>query len=142
MLCEAVLPLNRVRGEITEGYYYKLCLYMFPKTVLTKEIKEARKDWSDKKWKVYLIHFISPLSKWKCICCWIGVCCVFWPGFGFCAHPKAGWNTVFQPFSTFFLRFKPFSMNFCLKSRKKHLKKRLKKLCFKLLIKAGRHANA
>ena len=28
-------------------------------------------------------------------------CCVFWPAFGFCAHPKAGRNifsAVFQPF--------------------------------------------
>ena len=36
-------------------------------------------------------------------------CCVFWPGFGCCAHPKAGRNTFFQPFSTFFVNFKPFS---------------------------------
>ena len=28
-------------------------------------------------------------------------CCVFWPAFWCCKHPKAGWNT-------FFSRFKPF----------------------------------
>ena len=31
------------------------------------------------------------------------VCCVFWPAFGCCAHPRAGWNTFVQPFSTFFV---------------------------------------
>ena len=32
-------------------------------------------------------------------------CCVFRPAFGCCVHPKAGWTTFFQPFSTFFVLF-------------------------------------
>ena len=40
-------------------------------------------------------------------------CCVFWPVFGFCVHPKAGWNTLFQLFSTFFVHFKSFSVYLC-----------------------------
>ena len=36
-------------------------------------------------------------------------CCVFQPTFGCCAHPKAGRSSFFQPFSTFFVHFKPFS---------------------------------
>ena len=30
------------------------------------------------------------------------------PAFGCCAHPEAGQNTFFEPFSTFFVHFKPF----------------------------------
>ena len=45
-------------------------------------------------------------------------CCVFWPAFWCCAHPKAGQNTFFQPFSTFFVYLKPFSVISRLKSRK------------------------
>ena len=39
-------------------------------------------------------------------------CCVFWPAFGCCTHPKAGWNIFFSRFSTFFA---------CLQSRSVHL---------------------
>ena len=42
----------------------------------------------------------------------ICVCCVFQPAFGCCAHPKAGRNTFFQPFLSFFVHFKPFSVYF------------------------------
>ena len=38
------------------------------------------------------------------------VCCEFRPAFGCCAHPKACRTTFFQPFSTFFVHFKPFSV--------------------------------
>ena len=31
------------------------------------------------------------------------VCCLFWPAFGCCVHPKAGRTTFFQPFLTFLL---------------------------------------
>ena len=34
-------------------------------------------------------------------------CCVFWPAFGCCAHLEAGQNTFLEPFSTFFVHFKP-----------------------------------
>ena len=43
-------------------------------------------------------------------------CCVFRPAFGCCAHPKAGGTTFFQPFSTFFVHLKPFSVISRLKS--------------------------
>ena len=43
-------------------------------------------------------------------------CCVFWPAFGCCAHPKTGWINFFQPFSTFFVHFKTFSVISRLKS--------------------------
>ena len=33
-------------------------------------------------------------------------------------HPKTGWNTFFEPFSNFFVHFKPFSPISHLKSRK------------------------
>ena len=50
----------------------------------------------------------------------------------------ASWSKhFFQPFSTFFLYFTRFSVIFWLKSRKN-----VEKLCFKLLFKAGWHANA
>ena len=48
-------------------------------------------------------------------------CCVFRPAFECCTHPKAGRNTFFEPFSTFFVNVKPFSVISRLKSRK-HLK--------------------
>ena len=35
-------------------------------------------------------------------------CCVFRPAFGCGAHPKAGWTTFFQPFSTSSVHFKPY----------------------------------
>ena len=31
-----------------------------------------------------------------------------WPAFGCCTHPKAGWNTFFYPFSSFFVDFRRF----------------------------------
>ena len=34
-------------------------------------------------------------------------CCVFRPAFRCLHHLKAGWNTFFQTFSTFFVHFKP-----------------------------------
>ena len=34
-------------------------------------------------------------------------CCVFRPAFGCCTHPKAGWNTFFQPFSSITLWILP-----------------------------------
>ena len=46
------------------------------------------------------------------------ICVVFWPAFGCCEQPKAGRNTFFEPFSTFFVHFKPFSVISHLKSRK------------------------
>ena len=67
------------------------------------------------------------------------ICCVFGPAFWRCPDPKAGWNTFFSSFQPFFL-FEHFSVNFCLKSRKK-IWKHLEKMCFKLLCKAGQHAN-
>ena len=48
----------------------------------------------------------------------INMCCVFWPAFGCCAHPKAGWITFFLLFSTFFVHRKPFSVISCMKSTK------------------------
>ena len=38
------------------------------------------------------------------------ICCVFRPAFGCCSHPKADWNTFFQPFLSFFVHFQPFSV--------------------------------
>ena len=46
-------------------------------------------------------------------------CCVFFSSFGCCVHPKAGWTTFVQLFSTFFVPFKPFSVISRLKSTKK-----------------------
>ena len=44
------------------------------------------------------------------------MCCVFRPDFRCCKHLKAGRTTFFQPFSTFFVDCKPFSMISLLKS--------------------------
>ena len=30
-------------------------------------------------------------------------CCVFWPAFGCCTHPKAGWTTFFSRFQPFLI---------------------------------------
>ena len=38
------------------------------------------------------------------------ICGVFQPAFVCCVHPKAGQTTFFQPYSTFFDNFKPFSV--------------------------------
>ena len=38
----------------------------------------------------------------------VQICCVFWPAFGCCAHPKAGLNTFLRSFSTFFCSFQTF----------------------------------
>ena len=38
------------------------------------------------------------------------MCCVFRPAFRCCAHLKAGRTDFFQPLSTFFVCFKPFSV--------------------------------
>ena len=43
-------------------------------------------------------------------------CCVFRPAIVYCAHRKAGRPTFFQPFSAFFVHFKPFSVISRLKS--------------------------
>ena len=58
------------------------------------------------------------------------ICCVFQPAFWCCAHSKAGQNTFFQPFSTFFVHFKPFSVISRLKSTKNIWKWTKKKRCF------------
>ena len=34
---------------------------------------------------------------WKLDWSWPVACCIIWPAFRCCAHPKAGWNTFFQP---------------------------------------------
>ena len=39
------------------------------------------------------------------------LCCVFRPAFGCCIHPKAGQNTFFQPFSTFFVNTLAFGID-------------------------------
>ena len=56
---------------------------------------------------------LIPVQKPKYFECW-----VFRPAFGCCAHPKAGGNTFFQPFSSFFVHFLPFSVISSLKSTK------------------------
>ena len=68
------------------------------------------------------------------------VCCVFRPAFRCLQHLKAGWNTFFQPFSTFFVHFKPFSVISRLKS-KKNVWKWTKKccLCPYLMVNLGYH---
>ena len=70
-------------------------------------------------------------------------CCVFWPAFGCCRNPKAGLNTFFLPFSTFFVHFEPFSVISRLKSTK-NVWKETKIIFFRfcLLLKAGRHVKA
>ena len=45
----------------------------------------------------------------------IFICCVFWPAFGCCAHPRNIFSAVFQPF---FVHFKAFSLISRLKSTK------------------------
>ena len=46
---------------------------------------------------------VLDLRKAKLVWSWVPMfCCVFRSAFGFCSHPKAGWNTFFRPFSTFF----------------------------------------
>ena len=70
-------------------------------------------------------------------------CCVFRPAFGCCAHLKAGCNTFFQPFSPFFVYFKPFPVISWLKSTKNDEKEQ--KTCFFifcLILKTGRHEKA
>ena len=49
-------------------------------------------------------------------------CCIFWPAFRCCAHPKAGRNTFEGPFSTFFVLFKGFSVIFIWNQEKNFLK--------------------
>ena len=66
--------------------------------------------------------------------------CVFQPAFRCCMHPKAGRNTFFGPFLTFFLNFNVFQWIFTWKQEETF--KNIWKKCFKLLFKAGRHANA
>ena len=59
--------------------------------------------------KMYLLFlsffFTFLTSLFFCLFACVSVCCVFLPAFWCCAHPKAGWNTFFQPFSTFFVHF-------------------------------------
>ena len=54
--------------------------------------------------------------------------------------PESRLKHLFSTFFNLFHLFKHFSVNFRLKSRK-NISKRLKKLCFKLLFKAGRQAS-
>ena len=54
--------------------------------------------------------------------------------------PKSWLNNFFQPFSTFFVNFKPFSVISRLKSTKKSENEQKSYIC--LLLKAGRHAKA
>ena len=49
-------------------------------------------------------------------------CCVFWPAFGCCAHPKASQTPFFQPFTSFFVHFLPFFSDFTPEINKKCLK--------------------
>ena len=46
------------------------------------------------------------------------LCCVFWPAFVCCAHPKASRNLFFSHFLTSFVHFKAFSVISQLKSLK------------------------
>ena len=52
------------------------------------------------------------MSLWLLVWCWKVqqhnyslCCCVFWPAFGCCAHPKAGPNTFFSLFQPFLFIF-------------------------------------
>ena len=72
-------------------------------------------------------------------------CCVIRPAFRCCAHLKAGRNLFFQPFSSFFVQFLPFSVISRMKSTKtvrKWTKKSSVFSKYSLLRKAGRHAKA
>ena len=71
-------------------------------------------------------------------------CCVFWPAFECCVHPKAGQNTFFSPFQPLFVHFSPFSVISHLKSTNNVWKwtKNMFFFIFCLLLKAGRHAKA
>ena len=93
-------------------------------------------------WKI-LRSWKKYSDRWGFVMFWIvsSMCCVFRPPFGCYVHPKTGWTTFFQPFSTVFVCFKPFSVTLRLKSTKKRLKKN-KKTWFCLLIKVGRHTKA
>ena len=42
---------------------------------------------------------------WRGGICSLGMCCVFWPAFGCCVHPKAGRNTFFSYFQPFLYLF-------------------------------------
>ena len=73
---------------------------------------------------------LTNVSKLSCLSC-----CVFWPAFGSCAHPKTGQTTFFQPFSSFFVNFKPFFSYFTAEINKNRLKMNKKSdIC--LLLKA------
>ena len=62
-------------------------------------------------------------------------CCVFWPAFGSCKHPKAGQKTVLGLFSTFFVDFRCFQWFFSPKQEKS-----LNYQCLKLLFEAVRYS--
>ena len=71
-------------------------------------------------------------------CCSSRVLCIS-TSFQVLAAPESWSKYFFQPFSTFFVYFKPFSVISWLKSTKKRLKMN-KKTWLCLLLKAGRHA--
>ena len=63
-------------------------------------------------------RWVNPSNLCKLKSIWWEGCCVFWPAYGCCTHPKAGRNLFFSSFSTFFVIFKAFSVISRLKSLK------------------------
>ena len=91
----------------------------YPKKEVLTGLKELqlkfelkfKKSWISQ-WKLAYEDFILPNFT---------ICCVFRPVFGCCTHPKASQNTLFWPFSTFFVDFQTFIVNLHMKTFKKCL---------------------
>ena len=115
-------------GRISDPHWIFICHYNSPKLC---------NPWSDLEVFVHFKNSLASSTRPK-------GCCVFRPAFGCWAHPKADWNTFFQPFSTFFVHFKPFSVILRLKSTKNIWKWTKKHVFFKfcLLLKACRQSKA
>ena len=53
-----------------------------------------------------------PVKSKKTIYYWATICCVFWPAFGCCAHPKTDWTTFFSVVFNLFCSFPTFFSDF------------------------------